>query len=757
MKRLLSILAASTAALLPASILAIGINVWMLKGVQPGFTSLLIGALVVAVLTLPAVVLFGSAIWGSERVLAHLKLQDEPVRAASLLYGALIGLGTVAILYLVLFAGYYAGFNEEVLKKPAIASKMLGIGSIVLLLVGATIGLFVAALSMDRLSRLTERRAQILLRVFRPGVLLAMVLVLAGGVYLQASRDNLYQVAQAPLAIFAWLVGMFLVLPLCLRIVTTPRRIALTFLSAAVLVSIVFGGWLFSARVQADLRQVAIANRLISKWQALFDSDGDGYSRLFNHGDCNDNDPNTNPLAADFGMGLANGVDNNCNGHIDEETYDVIGPVWSRVDGLLANHGPQLRNQLPEPIPETDPSDLSCAETCQAQCAATEAAAQVRPKNIILILVDTLRGDHIHSLGYEREISPNMDKLVEGGTAFRYAHAPSNRTPWSIPSILTGRYPSEIPWRGRRSNYRKLRDEAWMMAEAMAEQGLDTVAITSHHYFVKKRNIRQGFRIWANGIGDRQTIKASNYDMSAPRITRRSKKMLKKLASAEKPFFLFVHYSDPHGSYMGHRGFKRFGKGRLDRYDGEILFTDHHLGELLASLEPLGLSENTGIVILSDHGEAFKEHGKYWHGHNIHQEEIHVPLIVSGPGVKAQIIEDPVGLVDVFPTLLDWIGAAEALPDDMRERSLYPLLRGQSPTPRPVYAQLLPYPSWKQEQHALIHGTMKVMYHRTHNLWELYDLSTDPTEQKNLHGSHPESERLSKLLKQYIHRYRTTR
>ena len=752
MKRLVSILAASTAALLPASLFAIGLNAWMLKGVQPGVWSLIVGTLVVASLTLPAVLLFSSAVWGTERVLTHLKLDDDPVRKGSLLYGGLLGLATVFLIYLILFTGYYGGFNEEVLKKPAIASKMLGIGSIIILLVGATIGLFVAALSMDRLSRLSSEGASTLLRIFRPGVIIAMFLVLAAGVYLQVSRDNLYQVAQAPLAIFAWLLGMLICLPFCLRKITTGRRVVITFVCAAILVGTVFSGWVFSAQVQTDLRQLAIANRLMSKWQAQFDSDGDGYSRLFNHGDCNDNDANTNPLAPDYGMGLANGVDNNCNGKVDEETYDVIGPMWSRLDNVVSRLSQQLHEQLPEPVQETETTEGSCTDNCLAQCAAEEAK-NARPENIILILVDTMRGDHIHSLGYEREITPNLDALVAAGTAFRYAHAPSNRTPWSIPSILTGRYPSEVPWRGRRSNYRKVHDKAWMIAEAMAEQGMDTVAVTSHHYFVKKRNIRQGFRLWANGIGDRQTIKASNYDISAPRITRRAKRMLKKLANAEKPFFLFLHYSDPHGSYMGHRGFKRFGKGRLDRYDGEVLFTDHHLGELMASLEPLGLKENTGIVILSDHGEAFREHGKYWHGHNVHQEEIHVPLIITGPGAKAQIIEEPVGLVDVFPTLLDWIGAADALPPDMRERSLVPVLKGQSTLNRPVYAQLLPYPSWKQEQHALIKGMMKIMYHRTHNIWELYDLSTDPTEQKNLYGTHPDSEGLTQLLKQYIHRF----
>jgi len=374
-----------------------------------------------------------------------------------------------------------------------------------------------------------------------------------------------------------------------------------------------------------------------------------------------------------------------------------------------------------------------------------------RPKNVVMILVDTLRSDHVSGLGYARKTSPNLDRLIASGTAFPYAYAQANNTPRSIPSIFTSLYPSEIPWGGKSRNFPAVQSKALFMAEALKELGIYTAAVTTHFYFKPIRNIRQGFRSFRNGTGDKQTIRDSNYDVSSPRITRRAIRRLKQLKKAGEPFFLFLHYADPHGSYMGHKTIKRFGKSRLDRYDGEILFTDGYLGKLFAAMDKMGLTEETGIVILADHGEAFQEHRFRWHGHTVYDEEIKVPLILKGPGIPAQRLDRRVGLVDVFPTIVHWMGGDPTqLPEHLAGKSLLPVIQGKKEAFRPVYSQLLPYPNWKEEQHALIVMDLKVLYQKTRNIWELFDLKTDPTEQKNLIDEHPHAADLKNALKRYM-------
>jgi arylsulfatase A-like enzyme len=206
----------------------------------------------------------------------------------------------------------------------------------------------------------------------------------------------------------------------------------------------------------------------------------------------------------------------------------------------------------------------------------------------------------------------------------------------------------------------------------------------------------------------------------------------------EKPWFLFVHYLDPHKHYIDHEGFEPFGKSGRDRYDGEVRFVDHHFGRLLAAVNEVdpGL-ENTLVVFFSDHGESFGEHGEKFHGRDLFDIQLRVPLVVKIPGVKPSRVETRVSLIDLAPTVLDVVGVDS--PDSFRGRSLAAAAaRGEEPAPLPIYAEMPPGP-YNTEYRVLIDGDRKII-HRLHgNFFRVFDLAEDPGEEKNLYRSEPEA------------------
>jgi arylsulfatase A-like enzyme len=179
--------------------------------------------------------------------------------------------------------------------------------------------------------------------------------------------------------------------------------------------------------------------------------------------------------------------------------------------------------------------------------------------------------------------------------------------------------------------------------------------------------------------------------------------------------------------------------GLVARYDGEVRFVDRHLGALLDVVRETGLEKNTAVVVFSDHGEAFGEHRHYFHGQGLHEEQLRVPMVVAAPGLAPRAPADPVALIDLAPTLCDLLGVTP--PAVFRGRSLLPLLRGRPLPGRPVYAELLPAPSWPHTARALIDGDRKIIDRVSDGLVEVYDLASDPTERRNLAAARREAAR----------------
>jgi arylsulfatase A-like enzyme len=332
-----------------------------------------------------------------------------------------------------------------------------------------------------------------------------------------------------------------------------------------------------------------------------------------------------------------------------------------------------------------------------------------------------------------RSLTPTLDALARRGAYFPRAWSQAPNTPRSFPSILTGRYPSDIAWDKPGVNYPNLLPSNHTVFEALAAAGIEPIGIFSHFYFTPDRGISAGFAEWSDdGAG---TIAESNKDVASPRIVPRVIARLKQAAARKERFALWTHLFEPHSSYMAHKEFPTSLSGvpgLMEKYDYEIAFADLWVGKLMAALDELHLTDSTAIVVLADHGEAWGEHKVYFHGQDLFDEQLRVPLIVAIPGKAPRVIEDDVALVDVAPTLLDLVGAP--IPPSMRGRSLLPRIDGAGPASpaRAVFAELLPATAWPHHAAMMIDGGRKIIHRISDRRWELYDLRADPGEKKNL-------------------------
>lgn len=467
-----------------------------------------------------------------------------------------------------------------------------------------------------------------------------------------------------------------------------------------------------------------LSRTVVATLRTALDGDGDGYSSMLAGGDCDDTNPKINPSAREI---PGNGVDENCAGG-DAPLIDA------------ADIKP----------PSATPSSAASAGVASAVSAAPSTAPPPKKKlNVIFVVIDTLRPDHLGLYGYERATSPVIDAWAKDAVVFENAFAQGPNTPRSMPSIFTGRYPSRVEWVKRYANYGKLKPENETIFEIFSEAGWATEAISAHWYFERADGIKQGVDTWDNtGF---TTIKKSNTQTMAHKLTPRAISRVEALSAAEKPFFLFVHYFEPHGRYMNQKSATIFGKKLMDKYDSEISYVDKHLAPLFDTLKAKGLYENTVVVLTADHGEAFKEHGFYFHGRTVYTEELKVPLLIRAPGVAPKRVEDFVGLVDLLPTLagINGLKAPKA-----QGKDLSPVMTGTGALPaRYLFMEQLAYPNYKTHIVAALNteSGVKVIKDITKNVIEVFDVKADPGEQKNLLDADPKAgEDVRKALDQFI-------
>jgi len=349
--------------------------------------------------------------------------------------------------------------------------------------------------------------------------------------------------------------------------------------------------------------------------------------------------------------------------------------------------------------------------------------------NVLVITVDTLRSDHLGAYGYDKIKTPAIDGLAKNGTLFKTAISQAPLTLPSHVSMFTSTYPPYNQIRDNGNN--KLDESAHTLAEIFNDRGYDTAAFVSTFVLNARFGLDQGFQIY-NDVREVQdpnlVIRHMDGERTADKTTDQVIGWLR--SKGPKPFFLWVHYYDPHTTYNPPQPFRE--QYPDNPYDGEIAFTDSQIARLLNELRRLELTDKTLIVFASDHGESFGEHGENGHAVFVYDTTQKVPLIFSHPDLvpHKKVLEDQVRLVDVAPTILDLIKIRR--PKTFQGISLKNLLKGK-PLPEALvaYAESLYANKHYKWSSLLAYRTQEWKYiHSTRP--ELFNIKEDPGELENL-------------------------
>lgn len=350
-------------------------------------------------------------------------------------------------------------------------------------------------------------------------------------------------------------------------------------------------------------------------------------------------------------------------------------------------------------------------------------AEESQKPNLLLVTLDTTRADHLGCYGAKDAQTPVMDGLAGGGIRFDQVISPAPLTLPAHVTMFTGQNPVR---HGVRDNAGfTLPRTVETLATRLKTAGYATAAFVSAAVLDRSTGIARGFDIFDDQVrvGPREWFAWEERGAS-----QTVDSLVPRLGELKPPFFLWVHFYDPHLPYVPPEPFRTRFRDRP--YAGEIAFTDQELGRLLAQLKQRGLDQNLLIAVAGDHGESLGEHGEATHDIFVYQATQRVPLIIKGPGIPAgKVVRDTVGLIDLAPTLTDLLGmppfsAAEG-------RSLVPAWRGQSLPPRSFAVECL-HPTlgygWAP-LFGVVQGSLKFIEAPRP---ELYDLLKDPGEKTNL-------------------------
>jgi arylsulfatase A-like enzyme len=400
--------------------------------------------------------------------------------------------------------------------------------------------------------------------------------------------------------------------------------------------------------------------------------------------------------------------------------------------------------------------------------------------NVVLILVDTLREDGLGAFRTDRDPSPHLDDLVDEAAVFERAYATA---PWTHPStgsLLTGLLPPQHGLGTAPAGMSFFRPQTVLLAELFHRAGYATATVSNNLIVSPDEGFARGVDSF-----DTRSLDIDQY-FGAERVTRGAMEWLDEAGDA--PFFLYLHYFDPHDRYQAPLPYTRafvtpalrarvkdldVTRGRVNPirnrlyedgrrtdfepstdtmevlrglYDGEIQYVDAWIGRLLRFLQQRGRDRDTIVVLTADHGEEFLDHDYLKHGQGLYDELIHVPLVMRFPDGtgRGRRIASPVSLIDVVPTLLAACGLSDAARYAGPGRDLYGLLaRSPADDPGPVFAvsyggQAASSSAAHGPKHAVIDERWKLIHTLETDEVELFDLERDPREQRNVAGEHPQ-------------------
>lgn len=401
-----------------------------------------------------------------------------------------------------------------------------------------------------------------------------------------------------------------------------------------------------------------------------------------------------------------------------------------------------------------------------------------KKKNVILLSIDTLRADHMGCYGYTRNTTPTLDMLSKEGYLFKNVTSTSSWTAPAMASLFTTLMPSQhhikhgVCKSGSIYGQEILDESYTTLAEVVKEHGFMTLGISSNPHLTEELGFAQGFNYFmVCKFHDAEEVTKAAVELTARHVDG-------------KPFFLWVHYFDPHWPYIKQEPWiydyapeysdelKQFYSMNLPKvrtaakiekgssilqklvalYDSEINYVDQSIGKLLSTIPR---SEDTMIIVVSDHGEGFLEHNSLDHGYQLYGESINVPLIIKYPsqGSGTKSFHAPCSIIDIPPTILDWLGIKNTY--HFQGKSLIPLITGKvtdetNATNRIILSELNRF---GKDLVSVRIGTWKYIRDLKYRKEELYNLSADPGETTNIIRKEP---RLHGEMKEKLSEWLTT-
>jgi arylsulfatase A-like enzyme len=352
-------------------------------------------------------------------------------------------------------------------------------------------------------------------------------------------------------------------------------------------------------------------------------------------------------------------------------------------------------------------------------CSGSTKESGGRP-NIVLITLESIRADRLNCEDPATCVFPKLNELAEESVVYENAYSVTSWTLAAHASLFTGLYPTAHQTTQPSS---RLDDSYTTIAEILTAEGYQCAGIISGPYLRKEHNLHQGFEYYEESLATVDHLE-SHGDVTNPGMADLLKGFMSEKRDRRRPFFLFAYFWDPHYDYIPPPPYDRMFVRETDepidvtdyessntvnarikpeqlsyvisQYDGEIRWTDHHLGEFLQLLKQEGVWDNTVIIVTSDHGQEFFEHGRKGHKHNVYEESIHVPLVIKYAQSKPTGRESRlVSHIDIFPTIMT-------------------LTKSEVTTPSYSHSLLSSSPGWERP-----------IFFELHSLWYIRDRSLD--------------------------------